>query len=261
MLSLHWELSVLSRSVAYPNLSGAAAHVGLSQPQLSRIVSKLEAEFQVQLLDRAARRKSGWTPEAFKLAEVYANSQRKLENEIHKVVKEAEPTHLRIGTLEGLSGIAGQVCRFLLRSTSVNVANLDIHDLNVLEELYLSSELDLIFSSREPGRRKHKHVRELGYQTLDSVDGGGVKSPTRVYSTFEYRTQLGAHHPPGEKVFVSNSLELRRTWIRQFGGHGIIPSELRKNRPANGGEEVLMIGSDTISPQLWSQISKVELKN
>ena len=39
---LNWELSVLNRSVAYNNLSGASQHVGLSQPQLSRIVAKLE---------------------------------------------------------------------------------------------------------------------------------------------------------------------------------------------------------------------------
>src|ERR1700758_5366929 len=128
MINLHWEMSVLSRSVAYPNLSGAAAHVGLSQPQLSRIISKLGGEFQVQLLDRAARRKSGWTAAAFKLAEVYSNSQRKLESEIQKLVKQAEPTQIRMGTLEGVSGSASQICRSVLKSTSVSVVCLDVHD-------------------------------------------------------------------------------------------------------------------------------------
>ena len=51
MVSLHWEMSVLSRAVAYPNLSGAASHVGLSQRQLAlrmsvprTYVSKIENE-------------------------------------------------------------------------------------------------------------------------------------------------------------------------------------------------------------------------
>ena len=100
MIHLHWELSVLSRAVAYSNLSGAAMHVGLSQPQLSRIVAKLEKEFGVMLLDRAARRKSGWTPSAFRLAEVYGTSVRKLEVDIQQAVQDSEPNHLTVGTLE-----------------------------------------------------------------------------------------------------------------------------------------------------------------
>jgi DNA-binding transcriptional LysR family regulator len=68
---LAWELSVISRAVAYKNLSSAAAHVGLSQPQLSRIVQKVEKNLQVQLLDRSSRRSSSWQPIALQLAEIY----------------------------------------------------------------------------------------------------------------------------------------------------------------------------------------------
>lgn len=261
MISLHWEMSVLSRSVAYPNLSGAAAHVGLSQPQLSRIVSKLENEFQVQLLDRAARRKSGWTAAAFKLAEVYANSERKLESEIHKLVKATEPTQIRMGTLEGMSGLASQLCRFMLKETSVIVARLDIHDLNVLEELFLSGEIDLLLTSREPGRRKFKYSREVGYQNLEETGVAGAKSAIRVYSPFEYGTKLGARHGEEEKLFVSNSLELRKSWIRQFGGFGTIPSEVKKQRPAQGGHAVLLIGADTLSQNLWQQLEAAPTKS
>jgi hypothetical protein len=263
MTGLHWEMSVLSRSVAYPNLSRAAVHVGLSQPQLSRIVSKLESEFQLTLLDRSARRKSGWTPAAFKLSEVYANSQRKLESEIHKLVKAAEPTQLRIATLEGLSSVASQFCRFLLQSTSVSTVRLDVHDLNAIEELFLSGELDLILSSREPGRRKFKYSKELGYQTLDLISPSvSKKNPAvQVYSTFEYGTKLGADsEEDANKFFVSNSLELRKTWIRQFGGKGTIPSEIQKQRPPHGGETVLLIGSDTLSLPLWQQMTRADMK-
>ena len=53
---LSWDLAILSRATHYPNLSIASTHVGLSQPQLSRIVAKLEEQYGVQLLDREARR-------------------------------------------------------------------------------------------------------------------------------------------------------------------------------------------------------------
>jgi hypothetical protein len=72
---------------------------------------------------------------------------------------------------------------------------------------------------------------------------------------------LGSSGQNEEKFFVSNSLELRKTWIRQFGGKGTIPSEVRKQRPSQGGEEVLLIGADTLSPQLWQKVSNTELKS
>jgi hypothetical protein len=257
MVSLHWEMSVLSRAVAYPNLSGAASHVGLSQPQLSRIVSKLESEFQITLLDRTARRKSGWTAAAFKLAEVYSSADRKLEGEIQKLVKFAEPTLIRMGTLEGLSSVASRYSRTILGTTSVSVVRLDVHDLNELEELFLSGEMDLVLTSREPGRRKFKHSKEIGFQTLDEITGATSKSnaSVRVFSSFEFGTRLGSDSDPGVKNFVSNSLELRKTWIRQFGGKGTIPSELLKQRPKEGGKTVLLIGTDTLSPKLWERVS------
>jgi hypothetical protein len=256
-------MSVLSRSIAYPNLSGAAAHVGLSQPQLSRIVSRLEGEFQVSLLDRSARRKSGWTPAAFKLSEVYANSQRKLESEIQKLVKATEPTQLRIATLEGLSAVASQISRFLIQATSVSVVRLDVHDLSALEELFLSGELDLILSSREPGRKKFKYSKELGYQTLDQVSTTVSKKnqPVQVYSSFEYGTRLGADtEKDTSKFFVSNSLDLRKNWIRQYGGKATIPSDVLKKRPSQGAEAVVLVGSDTLSAKLWDQITHAEIE-
>ena len=100
--NLHWELTVLSKAIAYKNLSGAASPIGLSQPQLSRIVAKIEAELEIVLLDRSARRKSGWTPIAFKLAETYTKFSRSLDSAIHGVTAEREPKYLKAGTLEGL---------------------------------------------------------------------------------------------------------------------------------------------------------------
>lgn len=61
MQQLYYELGVLAKAVNFKNLSAAALHVGLSQPQLSRIIAKIEEELKIVLLDRSAKRKSGWT--------------------------------------------------------------------------------------------------------------------------------------------------------------------------------------------------------
>ena len=44
---LHWPLSVLSKAIHHKNLSAAADHIGLSQPQLSRLIAQLEEELGV----------------------------------------------------------------------------------------------------------------------------------------------------------------------------------------------------------------------
>ncbi len=94
---LHWELSVLSRAVAYQNLSSAAMHIGTSQPQLSRIISKLERELKTVLLDRTSRRKSGWTLAALRLAELYMKSERRLEHDIKGLLMgEAQTQQVKI---------------------------------------------------------------------------------------------------------------------------------------------------------------------
>lgn len=257
MLNLYWEFSVLSRSVAYQNLSGASLHVGLSQPQLSRIVAKLEAELKVILLDRSARRKSTWTPLAFRLAELYSNSNRKLNGDINNLVKLAEPTHLCVGTLEGIVSLSLHFCHSLLRTASIRMMELNVHDLNRLEEHFLGGELDVIFTSRPPGRKKYKYSREVGYQTLDRIR---KNSTTQVMSSFEFETGHGSL-PDDEcaKVFVSNSLEVRKSWISQYGGVGQIPSSVSKQKPQKDAQAVLVIATDQLSPQLWERIARYKM--
>src|SRR6476619_4490077 len=121
---LSWDLSILSHAVAYPNLAGASAHVGLSQPQLSRIIAKLEAETGLTLLDRETRRKSSWTPAAYRLAEIYAKTFSNFRAELAGVEGTAFPDHLRIGTLEGLLPQAMPFCKSLLDETDAMVVDL-----------------------------------------------------------------------------------------------------------------------------------------
>jgi DNA-binding transcriptional LysR family regulator len=209
---LSWDLAILSRAVAFPNLSGASAHVGLSQPQLSRIVQKLEAQLGVTLLDREARRKASWTPAAYRLAEIYQQTYHAFRNAVSGLAAGLSPEHLRVGTLEGLLDRAMTFCQAVLKETKVMVVELSVLDTSFLEEQFSKNDLDIIFSVREPGRKKWRYVKALGWQSVDAVD----KGPLRIFSAFEYASV--AHKGTAtEKAFVSNSLEVRQRWIERFG--------------------------------------------
>lgn len=258
MERLHWELSVLSRAVAYKNLSGASSHVGLSQPQLSRIVSKIEKELNVVILDRGVRRKSNWTPTAYQLAELYLNLNRKFNSEIQNLVVGMEPKFLRVGALEGLIPLASEFCHHLLTKTSVQVLEMDIYDLNPIEEYFFKGDLDMIFTLREPGKGKFSHVRVLGYQSLDET---GKESDIRVMSSFEYGTQMNKLKLGKTKAFVSNSLEVRKNWLSRHGGVGVLPSNIGRKKPSSKNiVTVSLIGQDYLSPAIWEQALKVDFQ-
>ena len=249
---LNWDLSVLHRSISYPNLSGAAAHVGISQPQLSRIVSRIEERLGVVLLDREARRKSAWTPAAYRVAEIYAGAFRKFRAELSEMVEGTQMHHLRIGTLEGLSDLALQFCdRLLQRSASPKVIEVNVYDLNELEQVFAKQNLELIFTSREPGKRKFKYLKNLGFQTIDRMGSGAIE----VMSTFEFNTLSHQKQGSGIRTLVSNSLEIRKKWLQKTGTTGLIPSPLRKKKLASRvNHPILMIGSDALSEKFWDEL-------
>ncbi len=249
MDTLHWPLSVLSRAVHFKNLTGASSHVGLSQPQLSRLIAQLEKEFEVTLLDRTAKRKSAWTPAAFRLAEVYSQSSRKLQSSIQEVLESQVPSHIHIGALEGLSQMALSVIHRLYQTTKLQMVELDVFDQNELDERFFNGDLDVIFSARAPDKQKYKHQIELGYQTLDSIDSNQNFS---VLSSYEYGR---LKKKPANKTFISNSLALRRTWFELFGGVGQLPSSVHKSKTRDM-MPVLVIANDTFNEALWQIIAE-----
>ena len=184
---LNWDLTILSRAVAYPNLSTAAMHVGLSQPQLSRIVARLEGDLGLVLLDREAKRKSGWTPPALRLADACSRATRGLTKDLQRLAETAEPRELRIGALEGLLPLASKLAQGLFERSRVRTLEVDVLDLNPLEEQFLSGELDLLLTVREPGRRKFRNALRLGYQALERV--APKESRVEVMSPFEFRAK------------------------------------------------------------------------
>jgi hypothetical protein len=251
---LAWELSVLVRAVSYKNLSGAAANIGLSQPQLSRIVGKLEAELGALLLDRSARRKSAWTPLAHQLAAAFMKSNRIFNADVQKLLTGAEPKLVHIGSLEGIMPVALQFGHQLLQKTAVQTLDFDVFDLNVLEELFFKGELDVIFTIREPGRKKFKFQRPLGFQSLEKIHNKSGKF--WVMSSFEYGSMVS--RPGGRKAaddesktVISNSLVVRRNWLEHFGGEGTLPSSVGRT----GEIEVFVFAQDHFSSELWKILS------
>ncbi|MGZ3694815.1 MAG: LysR family transcriptional regulator [Bdellovibrionota bacterium] len=245
------ELSVLARAVAYKNLSGASQHVGLSQPQLSRIVKKIEETFSIVLLDRGAKRNATWTPTAHRLADFYLKKMRVFDRELETLLLASQTRQLQVGTLEGLAGMALPFVNLLLEKVKVRLVEIDVYDLDRLEELFSRGELDLVFTSREPGRKKYLYSHTLGYQSLDKVNSNAHFS---VMSTYEYGSKREKLKDV-ERLLISNSLVIRRDWFKRFGGTGTIPSEPRtEKRGSLDTEPIIMIGSDTLSPKVWQEL-------
>jgi len=273
---LHWPLSVLGKAIHYKNLSAAANHIGLSQPQLSRLIAKLEDELGVVLLDRAARRKSGWTPVAYKVADVYFRNSRKLSAALQEVQSEDLIQHVSFGTLEGLVPMAIELCQSMLNDTKIPVVELNVYDLSELEEKFEKDELDLILTCREPGRAKYRHLRALGWQDLRIVDAENNKAASlegaelKVLSPFEHANliQTGKRNASkrekdetsDSRMLVSNSLAIRKLYIEKFGGRGQVPSRVFSNRPGTETEQpVYLIGTDMIAPGLWEKLENAKI--
>lgn len=251
MQQIYYEMSVLAKAIHFKNLSAAALHVGLSQPQLSRIIARIEDDLKIVLLDRSAKRKSGWTPVAFQLSEIFEKSIKRLETELQGISNNQVVGELHIGTLEGLSDFALNTVRLCFEEVGVKKITLDIFDLNELEANFMSGNLDLVFTSKSPGRQKFKYLAELGFQRLEEVNSS---KDFAVLSTFEYGRSNKKELESFPHLFVSNSLSIRRAWLEKNGGTGHLPTEAKRGR-AKDAEPVLLIGSELLNPVLWTNIT------
>ena len=245
MEDLHWPLSVLTRCIYYKNISGAADNIGLSQPQISRLIKKIENELDIILLDRSSPRHIKWTKNAWKLVEIYNRNTLSLENSLNQLKENQIPSKISIGSLEGLIPKALEFVFNIQKKIEMSEIFLDIYDQNEMESLFLINDLDIIFTSRVPGKVKPKFIKNIGYQSFEHYQNKGLE----VLSPFEYKTKSNKK----TKKLISNSLTVRQLWLKQNGGIGQIPGPVKKFKTENDAE-VLVVALDTTHPKIWQLI-------
>lgn len=245
MEDLHWPLSVLTRCIYYKNISGAADNIGLSQPQISRLIKKIENELDIILLDRSSPRHSKWTKNAWKLVEIYNRNTLSLENSLNQLKDNQIPSKISIGSLEGLIPEALKLVLKLNDHLNMSEIYLDIYDQNEMESLFLINDLDIIFTSRIPGKAKPKYFKNIGYQSFDFYKDKGLE----VLSRFEHKTKSRKK----TNKLISNSLTVRQTWLENHGGIGQIPGPVKKEKSKNDAE-VIVVALDTTHPKIWDLI-------
>lgn len=251
-----WELSILKKAIQFPNLSTASEKIGVSQPQLSRMIAKLEQELKLVLLERQSKRHSAWTKEAFAIADIYFDVSSRFEERLASMHAEVKVNKIKIGTLEGLIPYAMELVHFLIDKKDLKMVEFNVYDKDKLEEKFLKSELDLIFTTWDTRKRKHKYEIMLGYQTLQQIK---KNEKYLVKSTFEYSLTTSKKRGKDDApIIVSNSLEIRKLWLNKFGGTGTLPSSLSK-KPITRDEnllEISLIGHETFSKELWEEVNK-----
>lgn len=255
---LNWELSVLQRAVVYPNLSSAAGHIGISQPQLSRILSRLEKELNIELLDRQSKRKSKWSAHSKKLAEIYAANFKQFQNDVRKLTEESSLHQLHIGALEGLISLVLPFSRKAVADLKLQSLQIEVEDISILENNFLRGGYELLFTMREPSKRKYDFVEKIGYQHMDTLK---KSDDYRVLSPFEFATsgirkkiQNEEKTPP---LIISNSLAVRRRWLTEFGGHGDLPSDVQSGKSKREDTPVWLIGAPHLSQVMWKRFCEI----
>lgn len=255
MENLDHELHVLAQAVVYKNMSLASQNIGLSQPQISRIIQRIESELDIHLIDRSSKRSSSWTPLALELSQLYSFHQKRFSQELHTLIHDQEPHALSFGTLEGLIPVACQIAHYLLKETKIESVELNVFDLSLLEESFMKQNLDLVLTSREPGRKKYAYNLLLGYQTFTQVQG---EHQLEVFSTYEKNQRSSKAFPKkktnvSKKEIVSNSLEARKYFIATYKAHGRIPSPILPTSIKAPGKKtpVQLLANDDFYKNTW----------
>ncbi len=229
-LTLAWELSVLERSVKFPTLSVASEHIGISQPQISRIIKKLEDELEVTLLERSSKRQTHWTPSAQKMADEFHKTRQNFRNMLYKNFRPDELFELKIGCLEGLSPLAVHFTKDLFAEDFCSHIELHVFDLSELTDHFHKGDLNIIFSSRSLGKTNQSVKRIIGYQNLAYI--GTPDQPLHILSPTEKALSLHSsrHARKHAKRLITNSLEVKKAWMKDSGVYGSLPSEVFANK-------------------------------
>lgn len=256
MNSSNERLSILSNCIIYRNLTAASKHVGLSQPQLSRIIKQLESELGVVLLDRTSPRHSTWTPQARGVAEIYIKAEKSLGADLGAYLEGSLQKDIKIGCLEGLSSLGVDCVAKLLNETHVERVTLNLYDLNQLEAKFLSADLDLAFTSRTPGSKKFGFEKDLGFQVLRKIKDR--ESDIQILSSYEdfgVKARKNRSASGFSKKLVSNSLAVRKLFQNTYGGEVLLPSKVSQKKEKDS-VPVLLLGQDSLSKIVWDKLTE-----
>ena len=177
----------------------------------------------------------------------------RLQSDIIAVAQDSEVTELRIGTLEGLAGIATQFVEQCFAKLKIHTIHLDVLEYRDLDSQFLSGNLDLIFTARIPSKQKFKYELEVGYQQIEQIS---TNKDIHLFGSFEYSALDKKDLEKIKNVLVSNSLSLRRHWLEEIGGTGMLPVDAKKGR-GKGHFPIFILASDLMSPKLWTQIGEI----
>ena len=250
MDDLYWPLSVLSRAIDYKNLTGASKHIGLSQPQLSRVVKQLEESLNLILLDSSSPRHSTWTPEARTLADVFKQSKQSLDQSINQIKTDTMPKEVHIGFLEGLLDESMKLVNNMLKDSHIEKVFVHSYDLNLLEARFISSDLDIVLTSRSPKVKKYSMQKLIGFQDFEEL--GNKKVGPKILSAFEYQTQKRSEK--NRKSVITNSLYFKNHYQKEFGGYSVSPGKVVQKPVSKNFAEVLVIAQDYFNKELWTKL-------
>lgn len=190
---------------------------------------------------------------AVKLSETYLQNEMTLQASLRKILGQQLFSTLRVGALEGLSILAMNYVHALFNEFDIKEIHLDIFEIGELESHFEAGELDLIFSFKVPGRQKYKNILEVGYQSVNPVNTDGSYMVSSPYEFSQYKLK---GKKLNKKFFLSNSLFLRKKWLKKFKGMGYLPSKIDL-KPSQGKLPLYLVGSDLLSPQIWNEVINI----
>jgi len=99
----------------------------------------------------------------------------------------------------------------------------------------------------------------LGYQSVDWFE---QNKKYYIMSSFELHSKAYKKNEVAtDKILVSNSLYIRKSWFEKHGGTGTLPRlSLNQTPKTQDDVKVYLIGDDHLTQNIWEHIKKCSFK-